>query len=556
MNTVPRLVASCAAVSLALSPLLVSSAAARDDTDSNQWVTAAVAEPRGSLPGGFEHLVVIYEENHSFDNLYGHWGAVNGQSVNGLGRATLGRTIQVAQDGTPFTCLGQTDVNLKSPEPLSTRCMDPAQGVPDSHFINLPFTIDDYITPSDTTCPKPGEIKTNGTPRGSGNPGGCTRDLVHRFYQEQYQLNGGNMNRYVTGSDAVGLAMGTYRTEQLPIYRYLHSEGAPNYVVADHFFQAAYGGSFLNHQWLIAARSPLDTSHGALGAENSVLDDNGMVAKNYPLYTPTRPDVVDGQLTASCPGSTTLDDAGRACGDFAVNTVQPSSEPFLHPASGKPPVQIPLIDDTRFPNIGDRMTEAGISWAWYAGKWNAVNADPARAPLFQYHHQPFNYFANYAEGAPGRSHLLDENLFVKAAQKGVLPRVSFVKPYALENEHPGYASEPNGSDHLVTLLRAINEGPQADSTLVVVTYDEFGGQWDHVPPPGLGTSGVHDAWGPGTRIPALVISKAFEKSGVDHRSYDTTSILAMIERSFRLRPLSSRDALVNSLGHAVRVGGR
>jgi phospholipase C len=53
-----------------------------------------------------------------------------------------------------------------------------------------------------------------------------------------------------------------------------------------------------------------------------------------------------------------------------------------------------------------------------------------------------------------------------------------------------------------------------------------------------------------------VISKAFEKSGVDHRSYDTTSILAMIERSFRLRPLSSRDALVNSLGHAVRVGGR
>ena len=111
-------------------------------------------------------------------------------------------------------------------------------------------------------------------------PGGCTRDLVHRFYQEQYQLDGGKQDRYVTGSDAVGLSMGTYDTQSLPVYRYLHSAGAPKYVVADRFFQAAFGGSFLNHQWLIAARSPLDTSHGGLGprtpGSNSVLDSNGM----------------------------------------------------------------------------------------------------------------------------------------------------------------------------------------------------------------------------------------------------------------------------------------
>ena len=55
---------------------------------------------------------------------------------------------------------------------------------------------------------------------GPGAPGGCTRDLVHRFYQEQYQLNGGRQNRYVTGSDAVGLTMGVYDTRALPIYRY------------------------------------------------------------------------------------------------------------------------------------------------------------------------------------------------------------------------------------------------------------------------------------------------------------------------------------------------
>ena len=56
-------------------------------------------------------------------------------------------------------------------------------------------------------------------------PGGCTRDIVHRFYQEQYQLDGGRQDRYVTGSDAVGLTMGNYDTKALPIYKYLHQHG-------------------------------------------------------------------------------------------------------------------------------------------------------------------------------------------------------------------------------------------------------------------------------------------------------------------------------------------
>jgi phospholipase C len=383
---------------------------------------------------------------------------------------------------------------------------------------------------------------------------------VHRFYQEQYQLNQGMQNRYVTGSDAAGLTMGTYDTTRLPIYEYLHSEGAPHYVIADRFFQAAFGGSFLNHQWLIAARSPLDTSHGANGDKgglNSILDRNGMPTRT-PLYTPQDP-FLDRQLTRECPENPSLDDPFRACGDFAVNTIQPSSEPFQHNADGSAPAQLPLIDDDVYPNIGDRLSDAGISWAWYTGKWNAVNRDPASAPLFQFHHQPFNYFENYAVGAPGRSHLRDERRFMRAARRGHLPTVSFVKPYGEENEHPGYASEPRGSSHLVNLLKTITEGPQARSTLVVVTYDEFGGQWDHVSPPGQGpdaTPGVSDNWGPGTRIPALILSKSLRRSGVDHTSYDTTSILATIEHSFGLAPLSPRDAVVNDLTNAVATGGR
>jgi len=555
-------VAVCATASLAASPGLVGGPATAAAPTHQGARQAALHAPQarhghGPLPGGYRHLVVIYEENHSFDNLYGGWGRVGKQRVDGRGQASASSRTQVAQDGTAYTCLLQNDVNLTVP-PLSARCADshtvntpagPVAGFT-SHFHNGTFDIDRYIRPEDTTCPAPGQRADHGVPKGEGLPGGCTEDLVHRFYQEQYQLNGGRQNRYVTGSDSVGLTMGHYRTRSLPIYRYLHSRRAPKYVVADRFFQSAFGGSFLNHQWLIAARSPLDTAAGPGGADeglHSVVDANGFPNAGYPLYHPTTTAVKDAQLTQACGPAA---DPALACGDFAVNTMQPSSPPAA--ATG---ARLPLIDDATYPNIGDRLTDAGLSWSWYSGGW-ADAAAGTPGPLFQYHHQPFNYFANYAPGQPGRRHLRDEKRFFHAARTGGLPAVSFVKPYGDENEHPGYSSEPNGSDHLVRLLKAVTRGPQARSTLVVVTYDEFGGQWDHVPPPGMGTRGAHDRWGPGTRIPALVLSRSFRKSGVDHRVYDTTSILATIEHSFGLRSLSSRDARVPGLARAVRIGGR
>jgi acid phosphatase len=496
----------------------------------------------GQLPGGYRHLVVIYEENHSFDNLYGSWGKVDGRRVDGLAHATDSSRTQKAQDGTAYACLPQVDVNLTSP-PLSSTCQDAAHGVTAGHFANAPYSIDDVIHPEDRTCPAPGVFAANGVLKGSpgARRGGCTRDIVHRFYQEQYQIDGGKQDRYVTGSDAVGLTQGTYDTKELPIYRYLHSKGAPKYTVADRFFQAAFGGSFLNHQFLIAARAPLDTSKGAGGAKYSVIDSNGMPT-SYPQYTATGA-VVDGQLTQQC-ADPAVDDAVRACGSFAVNTVQPAVQP--RSATG---ASIPLVDDAAYPNIGDRLSAKGISWNWYSGGWDDAEAGHPGA-LFQYHHQPFNYFAAYAPGTPGRTHLKDEKRFLKAVRKGRLPSVSFVKPYGAENEHPGYASESTGSDHLVDLLKAIRKGPDAKDTLVVVTYDEFGGQWDHVAPPTV------DAWGPGTRIPALVIGGRQRVSTVDHTVYDTTSILATIEHSFGLAPLSPRDARVHDLAPAVAAGRR
>ncbi len=583
------------------------------------WSLPALAGG-GSGPNGgqgqIKHIVVIYEENHSFDNLYGLWGSVNGEHVNGLPQADLAHTVQVGQDGAPYTCLLQNDVNLTVP-PLTDRCHDEAQtAVGQSHFTNLPFSIDTYIAPTDTTCPAPGQFAAQGIGKGNGLPGGCTEDLVHRFYQEQYQLDDGQQDRYVQGSDAVGLTMGNYDTTKLPIYAYLHSAGAPRYVIADDFFQGAFGGSFLNHQALVSAQAPIFVDADASGVQtgcdtgtndcdlHSVVDANGF-PNTYPLYTPTPAGttVKDNQLTeaaanGACHSSYTgaaPAPAGTLCGDYAVNTIQPFSQPYA-PGTviGK---RLPLLTSD---NIGADLSAKGISWVWYSGGWdNAAgnNGRDAMHPLgkgwtngptntstgtcvlppgevipsaeafpncpdalFQFHHQPFSYFKNYADGTQGRlDHLKDEQQFLADAHAGQLPAVSFVKPLGEENEHPGYASLPTGSNHLVDLIKAIDGGPNAKDTLIIVTYDEFGGQWDHVSPPGTaGQPGPHDSFGPGTRIPALLIAPTIRRSGVSHDEYDTTSILSTIEHRFGLRPLHdtnghpTRDARVNDLWSAIQ----
>jgi phospholipase C len=529
------------------------------------------------LGSGVKHLVIIYQENHSFDNLYGEWDPVEGEAADGRQNATGPFTTQVRQDNTTaYGCLPQLDVNLASP-PLSVTCTD-TNGSPaiNSHFPNSPFAIEDYIPSDATTCPTPNQFAANGIPNGEGLPGGCTRDIVHRFYSEQYQLNNGQQNRYMTGSDAEGLTMGYFHTKDLPLYKYLHSDGAPHYVIADHFFQGAFGGSFLNHQMLVSGTAPLFANAVQDGSSNdlhSILDLNGM-ATSTPLYTATGT-VKDAQLTQKCGASNTL-----ACGDYAVNTIQPTYQPFS-PGTVVAKQLPPLTNKT----IGDLLSDSGVSWAWFSGGWSNADGDIGRPGwtngtrkdkscmdpnvnpnavwpncpdgAFQFHHQAFNYYASFAPGTAARKeHLRDEAEFFTKAANGKLPAVSFIKPLGEDNEHPGYASEANGSSHLVDLLNAIYHGKDAASTMVVITYDEFGGQWDHVPPPphDPGHHDVSDQWGPGTRIPAVIISPTFAHSGVDHFKHDTTSIMATIEHWKGLESTGNRDAVVSDLKHAIRIG--
>jgi acid phosphatase len=117
----------------------------------------------------------------------------------------------------------------------------------------------------------------------------------------------------------------------------------------------------------------------------------------------------------------------------------------------------------------------------------------------------------------------------------MLPAVSFIKPVGIDNEHPQYADVLTGDTHLMSLITTIENSPNWKDTAIIITYDEHGGFWDHVPPP------VHDQWGPGARLPAIVISPFAKTNNVDHTTYDTSSILATIEMRWSLTPLTSRD---------------
>jgi phospholipase C len=215
---------------------------------------------------------------------------------------------------------------------------------------------------------------------------------------------------------------------------------------------------------------------------------------------------------------------------YAVNTVFPAHPPY--------PANVPSerrLPPQTAPTIGDRLSERGVSWAWYAGGWNdAVAGRPAK--LFQFHHQPFAYFARYAPDTPERArHLKDEADFFGDLATGSLPTVAFVKPIGDDNEHPGYATLAAGQKHVARLW------PHA---VIIITYDEHGGRWDHVPPP------VIDRWGPGLRVPTVIISPFAKRGFVDHTPYETVSILKLIETRWGLPALDERDRRANDLAHA------
>jgi phospholipase C len=439
---------------------------------TTQTLAAAPPESRPGLER-VGHIIVIFLENRSFDHLYGLFPGADG--INNAGPAA----VQVTSEGDRFSVLPAV-LNNRTRSWIDTRF---AVGLP-----NGPFRADRYVSLDERT----------------GDP-------VHRFYQEQEQINDGKMNRFVAASGVGGLPMGYFDGRPLPLFRL-----AQEYTLADRFFHAAFGGGFLNHFWLICACTPrYDDAPAELVAR---LDARGRM-------------IQDGAVTPD---------------GYAVNTMQPRTSPHD-----------PRVTDGRFrlppqtmPTIGSRLTDAGISWAWYSGGFtDAIAGRPD--PTFIYHHQPFAYFADYAEVTAGRAeHLKDVRDMMRAIHDRTLPAVSFYKPLGADDAHPGYASLLQGDTHAASVIHAIQNSFIWNDAVIIVTYAGNGGIWDHVAPPKV------DRWGPGTRVPAIIISRFAKRHYVDHTAYDTTSILKLIETRWQLSPLSERDANAADLTNALELGGK
>jgi len=476
------------------------------------------ASPRLARIG---HVVVIYAENHSFDNMYGMF-----PGANGIAQATPQQYTQVDHDGTPLPELIVFGRDGK-PDPAFPR------------MPNRPFRID--------------------APPVNRPPTQIVPSPIHAFFHNQEQIDGGRNDRFAAMSTVGGWTMGYYDGSSFRLWKW-----AQEYTLADNFFMGAFGGSFLNHQYLVCACAPRFPE--APAAMRARLTPEGKLARRA-----DSPSARVGAVQVYSAGGGQVTDDG-----YAVNTSQPAYQPSgVPPAAGGPLALadpagtsgfgVPVPPQTAR-TIGDTLSARGVSWAWYAGGWRAAVADgmqprevkrsviytggPA-SPNFQPHHQPFNYFARFAPGTRDRAeHLLDGEDFLRAIDAGTLPAVSFYKPAGVNTQHPSYTDIVTGDIHIDEVLQRLRASPQWKDMLVIVTYDENGGYWDHVPPPS--GAGWGDRFGPGTRIPTLLVGPMVKRGHVDSTAYDTTSILKFLTERYGLEPLPGVRPRMGDFANALQ----
>lgn len=497
-----------------------------------------------------QNVVVIYAENRGFDNLYGLFPGANG--IPGVTPASSTPTPEPQKDfdGATLPVLPPVWSGVTATGQLPKYVITQAQatGMP-----NKMFRIDD--------------------PAGFFNTGTVidqsviTRDLVHRFYNNQMQINGGKNDKFAAYSDAGALSMGYFDGSQMKLWKI-----AQQYTLADNFFMGAFGGSFLNHQYLVCACAPTypnadaDSSPAKASISAIDLDADGNFVRLTPAAT-SPASVLNGAAVYKNDSTLTPKDAKGMF--YAVNTMQPAYQPSGNApaASDATKLYADTTKATTLPpqtqtTIGDLLNAKGLSWAWYGGAWNSTLAiakgdrafpaavpPAAQTPNFQFHHQPFNYYAEFdpvAHADARASHLKDFDAdFLADAAAGKLPAVSFYKPQGNLNQHNGYANVADGDEHIAEVIAKLQASPQWKNMLIVVTYDENGGFYDHATVPKA------DRWGPGTRIPALIISPYAKKGFVDKTQYDTASTLRFISHRWSLPPLAGlveRDTALRKNG--------
>jgi phospholipase C len=313
------------------------------------------------------------------------------------------------------------------------------------------------------------------------------RDIGHDWDDARNAMNGGKMDRFdlVRDGNQHGdfLSMSQFLPADIPNYW----SYAQHFTLADRMFSSLAGPSFPNHLYIVASQSG-----GAIGNPDSLI-------WGCDAAQATR---VDVQL-----------------------------------ADGTSKSQYPCFD---FPTITDSLDTANVSWKYYSPTqdqhgyiWSALDAVK---------HVRF--------GPDWTSKVVPFGRFVQDASSGSLPSVSWVIPDFDVSDHPSVdsfagttlsVSACEGENWTVKQINAIMQGPSWPSTAIVLTWDDFGGFYDHVPPPTV------DGLGLGPRVPLIVISPYSREGVISHTQYEFGSLLQLVENRYKLKGLSARDVEVDSL---------
>lgn len=306
-------------------------------------------------------------------------------------------------------------------------------------------------------------------------------DLGHAWAEATTAIDGGKMDQF-------DLIYGGNKYNQYMSYKQFLQADIPNYfaygqnfVLGDHMFSSIHSDSFPNHLYTVAAQS------------------GGVIDVPYQPGNPNPPST-------------------WGCDDPSNVYVE------VMDTSGNVTHVFPCFS---FPTLADSMQNAGISWKYYAP------GPGQRGYVFN----TLDAMSQIRNTNLWNTNVVPTAQFVTDALKGNLPAMSWLVT-GPESEHPP-DSTCLGENWTVQQINAVMQGPQWDSTAIFIIWDDFGGFYDHLPPP------PDDIYGLGPRVPLLIISPYAKAGYISHTQYEAASVLKFVEERFGLPFLTARDAGAN-----------
>lgn len=225
-------------------------------------------------------------------------------------------------------------------------------------------------------------------------------------------------------------------------------------------------------------------------------------------------------FTLAAQSGGTIDNVSGTSGGVACDGT-PTGTVTVIDANGNRTEQSPCFD---FTTLADRLEDAGLSWKYYidgGGGTLALIRHIRNGPMWA-----------YTQNSTAQ--------FLQDAQSGQLPAMSWVIPPFTQSEHQP-ASICAGENGTTQFVNAVMQGPAWNSTVVFITYDDFGGYYDHVAPPQVDQDGM------GPRVPLLIISPFAKPGYVSHTLYEHSSMLKFVETQYHLPSLTARDAAASDM---------